>query len=109
MLLLGGCANQNQNIYYWGEYESIIRQSYVDPGSVDTRSQIEKLNTDLQKTEANGKKVAPGLYANLGILYAEQGKYTQSREALLQEKALFPEASVLIDGMLNRVSQKQKN
>ncbi len=105
---LGGCVT-NQEMYYWGEYESIVRQSYVELGVMDTQTQIEQLNTDLQKTEAAGKKIAPGIYAHLGMLYAEQGKYTQSRVALLQEKILFPEAGVLIDGMLNRVDKKLTN
>ncbi|SFV86729.1 Probable lipoprotein [hydrothermal vent metagenome] len=106
-ILLGGCANNE--IYYWGEYESIVRQSYVEPGVMNAQTQIERLNTDLQKAESSGKKIAPGIYAHLGTLYAAQGKYTQSRAALLQEKTLFPEASVLIDGMLSRVDKKQAN
>ena len=106
-LLLAGCANQE--MYYWGEYESIVRQSYVEPGSMDVQTQIEKLSADLQKTEAAGKKIAPGIYAHLGTLYAAQGKYAQSRAALLQEKTLFPEARVLIDGMLGRVDKRQTN
>ncbi|SMN14362.1 DUF4810 domain-containing protein [Bathymodiolus heckerae thiotrophic gill symbiont] len=107
-MLLTSCVT-NKNIYYWGEYESIVRQSYVEPGAMDVQTQIEKLNTDLQKTESAGKKVAPGVYAYLGVLYAEQGKYTQSRTALLKEKTLFPEANVLIDGMLNRADKKLTN
>ncbi len=106
--LLGGCTT-NKDLYYWGEYENIVRQSYIEPGSVDARTQIEKLNADLQQAEANGKKVAPGIYAHLGMLYAEQGKREQSKEALLQEKVLFPEASVLIDGMLKRANKNQIN
>ncbi|WXU00396.1 MAG: hypothetical protein Ctma_1111 [Catillopecten margaritatus gill symbiont] len=105
-LLLSGCVT-NKDMYYWGEYETIIRQSYVAPGEMDVQTQIEKLNTDLQKTEAKGKKIAPGIYAHLGMLYAGQGRYTESREALLQEKSLFPESSVLIDGMLNRAMRNQ--
>ncbi|CAB5502013.1 hypothetical protein AZO1586I_1525 [Bathymodiolus thermophilus thioautotrophic gill symbiont] len=107
-VLLSGCVSNN-SLYYWGEYESVVRQSYVDPGSMDVQTQIEKLNVDLQKTEASGKKIAPGIYAHLGVLYAEQGKREQSRAAFLQEKSLFPESSILIDGMLNRVKENQGN
>lgn len=102
--LLTGCVT-NKDMYYWGEYESIVRQSYINPGEMDVQTQIEKLSADLQKAESTGKKIAPGVYAQLGVLYAEQGKYTQSRATLIQEKTLFPEASVLIDGMLNRANK----
>ncbi len=104
VLLLSGCANQE--MYYWGSYESIVRQSYVEPGSMDAQTQIETLTSDLQQAEANGKKVPPGIYAHLGVLYAEQGKHSHSKEALVQEKILFPEASILVDGMLNRAKVK---
>jgi len=104
--LLGGCANKE--MYYWGQYESIVRQSYIEPGSMDVQTQVEKLTTDLQEAESSGKKIAPGIYAHLGVLYAEQGKYSQSKEALLQEKILFPESRVLIDGMLNRAENKRE-
>ncbi len=105
--VLSGCGFVNKDIYYWGEYENIVYQSYVAPGEMDVQTQIEQLNTDLQKTEAAGKKIAPGIYAHLGMLYAKQGKHTQSRAALLQEKTLFPEAGVLIDGMLSRAAKNQ--
>ena len=35
VLLLSGCGNNN--LYYWGQYENIVRQSYVAPDEVDTR------------------------------------------------------------------------
>jgi hypothetical protein len=107
-LSLGGCVS-NQDMYYWGDYENIVRQSYIEPGVMDAQTQIEKLTADLQQAEASGKKIAPGLYAHLGVLYATQGKDGESKAALLQEKTLFPEAGVLIDGMLARADKKTMN
>ena len=81
----------------------------MKPGSADPATQIEKLNTDIQKTEAMGKRVAPGIYAHLGFLYAIEGKDSQSKAAFRQEEALYPESTVLIEGMLNRAMKNKEN
>ncbi|CAB9543560.1 hypothetical protein BROOK1789C_1031 [Bathymodiolus brooksi thiotrophic gill symbiont] len=105
ILLLSGC--NDKRLYYWGKYENIVRQSYVTPSEVDIDTQISELEIDLRKAKDSGKKVAPGFYAHLGMMYAKQGNIVSSKEMLLQEKALFPESSVLIDGMLERVKKNQ--
>lgn len=109
IFLMSGCAATNEEIYYWGEYEQLIHDSYMEPGSADPATQIEKLNIDIQKTEAMGKRVAPGIYAHLGFLYAIEGKESQSKEALRQEEILYPESTVFIEGMLNRAMKNKEN
>ncbi len=106
--LLAGCAT-NQEMYYWGEYEQLIHDSYIKPGSADPQTQIEKLNADLQKTENLGKKATPGIYAHLGLLYAIQGKNSQSKAAFMEERSLYPESKVFIDGMLDRAKKNEEN
>jgi len=107
ILLMAGCATNN-NIYYWGKYEQLIRDAYIKPGSADAATQIEKLNEDIQIAEAMGKRVAPGIYAHLGFLYALEGNDSQSIAAFKQEQALYPESNTLIEGMLNRARQSKE-
>jgi len=106
MFMLAGCATQ-QDIYYWGEYEQLIYDTYVEPGKADPQTQIEKLTADIQKSESLGKRVAPGIYAHLGYMYAVQGKDSQSKAAFLEEKNLYPESIVFIDGMLMRAEKSE--
>lgn len=101
LFFVAGCAT-NKEIYYWGEYEQLIHDAYVLPGSADPQTQIEKLNTDLQKTEELGKKPAPGIYAHLGFLYAIEGRQSESKTALMEERLLYPESEIFIDGMMSR-------
>ena len=108
LFLITGCVT-NQEMYYWGEYEQLIHDAYVKPGSADPETQIEKLSTDIQKTESLGKKSAPGIYAHLGYLYAIQGKDSQSMAAFMEEKSLYPESIVFIDGMLDRAKKNEEN
>jgi len=108
IFLMAGCAT-NKNIYYWGEYEQLIHDAYIKPGAADPATQIEKLNADIQKAEAMGKRVAPGIYAHLGYLYALVGKDSQSKAAFKQEQTLYPESNAFIEGMLNRALQHKEN
>lgn len=108
VFLVSGCAT-NKEMYYWGEYEQLVYDAYVKPGSADPQTQIGKLNIDIQKSESLGKKVAPGIYAHLGFLYAIQGKNLQSKTAFIEEKSLYPESKIFIDGMLNRVNKNVRN
>ncbi|VAW84486.1 hypothetical protein MNBD_GAMMA16-1618 [hydrothermal vent metagenome] len=108
VFLITGCAT-NQEMYYWGEYEQLIHNAYIEPGSADPQTQIEKLEADIQKTEALGKKSPPGIYAHLGFLYAVQGKNSQSKAAFMEERSLYPESRTFIDGMLARAKQNEEN
>lgn len=102
--ILSGCASKNTH-YHWGEYENIVRDMYIEPGSEDPATQIEKLKTDIQQAENRGKPVPPGIYAHLGFMYALEGKVELSVAAFDQEKSLFPESKIFIDGMMARAKQ----
>ncbi|MEY8212445.1 MAG: DUF4810 domain-containing protein [Colwellia sp.] len=107
VLFISGCATQ-KDMYHWGEYEQLVYDSYINPGSSDAQAQISKLNVDIQQSENQGKRVAPGIYAHLGFMYAIQGKESQSQAAFLEEKSLYPESKVFIEGMLDRASKNKK-
>lgn len=105
--LLSGCAKPANEMYYWGEYEQLIHDMYVEPGKADAVMQIEKLTADIQKAESEGKQVPPGLYAHLGLMYISQGKAAQGEAALLEEKKLYPESTVFIQGLIERKSKEK--
>ncbi len=107
VLVLAGCAN-NKSMYYWGEYENLIYQSYRTPGEATPDIQVIKLEEDIEKAKAKGKKIPPGIYSHLGMMYAATGNHSLALEALEMEKTLFPESSVLIDGMISRSLQSPK-
>lgn len=107
IVVITGCAT-NKSIYYWGEYESLIQASYLEPGTAESSLQIQKLTADIEKASSLGKKTPPGVYAHLGYMYAIEGNVTKSNEAFLEEKALFPESALFIDGMLERAKTFNK-
>lgn len=102
VLALTGCANRTST-FYWGDYEQLIYDMYIEPGSADATTQIQKLTETIEEAQANGQSIAPGIHAHLGYMYALQGNTAQSISEFQIEKSLFPESSVLIDGMMNRL------
>ena len=47
--LASGRVTPPKEHYYWGNYQALILAMYVEPGSVDSFTQIEKLTEDLQQ------------------------------------------------------------
>ena len=108
LLLMTGCT-ANKPLYHWGSYEQLILSSYTKPGEADAVTQIDKLTSDIQQAESSGQKVAPGVFAQLGLMYAEQGKQLESINAFQQEKVLFPESARFIDGLMERAQKAGKS
>ncbi len=108
-LLISGCPSVSTPHYHWGNYEQIIHDIYVSPGNADPVQQIDKLTTDIQQAQNSGKPVPPGVYAHLGFIYATQGKIADSQAAFAEEKTLFPESSIFIDGMVKRAAAEQNH
>lgn len=104
-IALSGCA-QPSTIYRWGSYEEIVYDMYMKPGETDTGSQIVKLNEDIERTNAEGKRVPPGVHAHLGFLYYQQGMVDAAYQEFTTEKLLFPEASVFVDGVVERLKKQ---
>lgn len=105
-LLLSGCANKPNNLYYWGNYQSVIYDMYIEPDRADTLTQQAKLTEDIEQADNNGQKVAPGIYAHLGFIQAALGETDRAKASFEMEKTLYPESSVFIDGILQGSNKK---
>lgn len=100
------CVPTQKTMYYWGSYESLIYNMYAKPGEAPPDLQIQKLTEDIQRAQDSGKAVPPGVYGHLGYMYSTVGNLPQATTAFLQEKALYPESAVMIDGFLSRLQQQ---
>ncbi len=103
--LVTGCSGHGQrSLYYWGNYEAVLLDSYINPGEAPDEVQIEKLTATIETAKKREHQVPPGLYAHLGMLYLRQGHTGSGVAALKEEKALYPESAVFIDGLLARAN-----
>ncbi|MGK3134378.1 DUF4810 domain-containing protein [Pantoea trifolii] len=99
--MLAGCAPKGpESIYYWGDYQQQI-YSYYKKDS-DPQKQIEALNLDIEKAKSVNKPVAPGLHAQLGLLYAKTGDTDKAFGQFATEKQLFPESAPYMDFLMKK-------
>lgn len=100
-LALGGCATKPTTLYEWDRYQSNI-YAYLRPDKVTPDMQMLQMEEDLAKIKANGAAVPPGYYAQLGLLYGEQGKLDQFVTHMQMEKKQFPESETFMDFLLRK-------
>lgn len=100
------CGGSSQNLYRWGDYESLVYDMYVRPGKADPTTQITRLSADIERTRASGARVPPGVHAHLGFLYYGQGQVDAAAAEFATEKSLFPESTVFVDGILARMKRQ---
>ena len=98
--LLCGCTSNT--LYEWGNYDQWLYENYKKPKN------DEELYVDLTEliTEYESRKnpamkpMAPGLYAEYGFLLMRRGENERAIEYYNKEKALWPEAAVFMDSMI---------
>ena len=96
--LLAACGGgRGHYLYDWGNgtYANSMYQTMIQEG--DPQSQLHNLETLAQ----NGKRPAPGLYAQIGLLYSQIGNPSQAAAAFNREAELFPESKPYMQFLLN--------
>ena len=110
-ILLAGCGNAGgpRSLYYWdGTYSSSL-YSYLNEDG-DATEQISRLENLVQNSTQRGYKVAPGLYAHLGLLYLNNGNLGAANANFDKEVQNFPESKEFINfikGSKNLTPKKQ--
>ncbi|WP_107929775.1 DUF4810 domain-containing protein [Campylobacter concisus] len=110
-ILLAGCGNAGgpRSLYYWdGTYSSSL-YSYLNEDG-DATEQISRLENLVQTSTQRGYKVAPGLYAHLGLLYLNNGNLGAANANFDKEVENFPESREFINfikGSKNLAPKKQ--
>ena len=110
-ILLAGCGNAGgpRSLYYWnGTYSSSLYGYLNEDG--DATEQISRLENLVQTSTQRGYKVAPGLYAHLGLLYLNNGNLGAANANFDKEVQNFPESREFINfikGSKNLTPKKQ--
>ncbi len=105
VFMVSGCTS-SKTMYYWGSYENDIYSMYMQPDKLTVPEEIQRLEAQIEKTDATGKNVPPGLHAHLGYLYSGLGNYQAAAAHFDAEKAKFPESEVFINGLLKRMKKE---
>lgn len=99
--LFTGCATTSNSLYEWGQYDDKLYQSYAHPEKAEEFRL--SLQAHINLMEASSKKVAPGLYAELGTLYLQSGDKKKALVAYDKERAAWPESRGLMDAMIKNL------
>jgi hypothetical protein len=102
--LISGCATTG--LYEWAGYEQALYTSYKDPTQVE--SLRTKLEIHIAEMEQTRKKVAPGLYAELGTLHLQSGDIQKARKFYVQEREAWPESKVLMTALIQSLDRRQQ-
>ena len=97
-ILLAGCGNASgpRSLYYWdGTYNNALYTYLNESG--DTNEQISHLENLIQTSIQKGYKVAPGVYAHLGLLYLNNGNLGVANANFDKEVQNFPESKEFIN------------
>ncbi len=99
ILTVTGCKT-TEPLYYYGDYTTAV-YSYLKAEDTTLEEQISALEKTIELAAANGRNIAPGVHAHLGMLYFETGNPQLGASHFEQEKQLFPESSHYIEFLLN--------
>lgn len=102
-LALGGCANQS--LYSWGNYEQLLYQSYKDP--TKTQELKAALEAHIASADQSNQRVPPGIYAELGTLYLQDGATDKAVAMYKRERDAWPESKGLMDAMIGNLERMQ--
>ncbi|HMV07113.1 MAG TPA: DUF4810 domain-containing protein [Rhodocyclaceae bacterium] len=103
LVLLAGCANRPQSLYYWGTYQGQVYGQLQ--GTISPQAQIQSLEETREKARAEGKALPPGFQAHLGMLYGESGQLDRFQQNLDAEKRQFPESATFVDFMMDKLKR----
>jgi hypothetical protein len=104
VLALTGCAT-NTGMYEWGGYDALLYQSYRKPAELPKNMQT--LATHIAMLEKGGKRVAPGLHADLGTMQLQAGDKAGALSNFRRERELWPESAVLMDAMIKTLENNK--
>lgn len=101
---LAACATPST--YQWSSYDTGLYQMYKDPDKAEELRVT--LETLIQDQEKNGKKVAPGLYAELGTLYLQKGAPDMAIDMYTKERDAWPESKGLMDALIKNLQRRKQ-
>ncbi len=104
VVALGGCATPS--LYDWGNYEKGLYEGYKDPTKIEALRL--ELEAHIAEMEKSGKKVAPGLFAELGTLYLQSGSSDKAIAMYSREQDTWPESKGLMTAMIKNLERRQQ-
>lgn len=98
---LAGCAGAPATLYRWDGYAELVHADLRGDGDGPARH-LQRLDRLAERARAEGRALPPGFRAHRGWLLWQLGDAAGARQALLDERAAFPESAGQIAFLLAR-------
>ena len=103
VFLFTGCAPKKQPMYYFGNSSSALYAHKKEPTDESFVAMKQSLEDVIEHSKVKGIKIAPGTFANIGYLNLLENKPKQAVAFFNREKQLYPEATIFMDRMIQKV------
>lgn len=107
-LSLTGCviAPPHPTGFYWGSYPHTAYAMKKNPGAETRQAHREQLEEIIDfANRSNGRhKVPPGIYAELGMLFKDDGDKAKAIQSFELEAKSYPESAVLMTTLIKKSS-----
>jgi len=105
-LLLGACASSSPGLYQWGSYDADLYSTYKNPNQVIALRK--NLEAHVAAMESSRRRVAPGLYAELGTLHLQANDLDKAILYYSHERAFWPESNGLMTAMIDNIRRRKE-
>ncbi|MDA0197117.1 MAG: DUF4810 domain-containing protein [Bacteroidetes bacterium] len=103
LLFFSSCAPNT--FYSWNGYDDVLLEYYQNPN--ERAEYIKSLEEIILKSE-DGGNIPPGLYAEYGYVFYEEGAYEQAIIYFEKEHAVWPESRIFMNKMIRNANSQKK-
>jgi len=90
-------------VYYFGNSSETLYAHKKEPDNETFVQMKQSLEDVIEHSELNGIEIAPGIFANIGYLNLLEHKPDQAIAYFKKEKQLYPEATIFMNRMIQKV------
>lgn len=105
-LTAGGCAPQP--MYYWGNYSNTLYHFRKDANDETRDKHMAELEAIVKGSTEHNQRVPPGVYCELGYMYAKKGNKSQAMEFLTLEKTTYPESTQFVNRLVESIKPAEE-
>lgn len=102
IMVLGCATTGSQPMYYWEDYSESLYQAKKHPSAETLAEHKAVLERIVETSKEKNCRMPPGVYAELGYIYALQNDNKKAIELFTLEKQTYPEATLFMDRLIQR-------
>lgn len=105
LLLASSCTTSQPTLYSWSDYQN-ESYDYLKNGTDKSLDELLQAYEEMvTKQKGTRKTVPPGICADYGYFLVMRGQKEKGLELMKREIALYPESSVFMTRIINKLEQ----